>query len=125
MANYEFARRSWVKLTIGALIATGMTLAPPAGIAAAAPGTNQGDNGSHGQGNSGDNGNHGQGNNGHDPGGGGSGPGGGGDSGGGDPSAPGDPQDPADPDAVAASSDILPCAPDLAVQTPCLEAPSL
>ena len=132
MANYEITRQPWVKLTIGGIIVAGMTLASPAGLAVAAPGSNQGDNGNHGQGNSGDNGNHGQGNGGQGTGSGsgggdpGSGDPGAGDPGGGDPgTTPGRPEDPGDPGVVAASSDILVCAPDLAVQTPCLDAPPL
>jgi hypothetical protein len=131
MANNEIRRSRWIRATLGALIAGGMILVPPAGVAFAAPGANQGDNGNHGQGN---NGNHGQ-----DPGGGGPGGGdpgggdpgggdpgggdpGGGDLGGGDPGG-GDPGTPGDPGIIPASSDILPCAPELDPQTPCLALP--
>lgn len=128
MANYQSTYSTLARTSLGAIVALSTVLVPPVGIAAAAPGSDQGDNGNHGQGNNSDNGNHGQGNNGHGPGNGGGDPGGGdpgggdpgggggdpggGDPGGGDPGGgggPGDPGDPGDPAMSTVSSDMLLC----------------
>lgn len=87
-----------LRAAVGVLMATSVLMAGPGGIALAAPGTNNGDNGNHGQGN---NGRGNGGTPGGDPGsepGGGPGTGGGGIGG---PNTDPDPQPPTDPAAPA------------------------
>jgi hypothetical protein len=114
MAKHQTPHSMRLRAAIGALIAGGMLLAGPACIGFAAPGTNNGDNGNHGNGNTGHgNGNSGQGNGPGNPGGG--------------SGNPGNPGTPTDPDGnvgnLSGTSDFLLCGLDNVVATSCAEDP--
>jgi len=99
MAKHQAPHLLRVRAVIGALIAGGMLFVGPAGIALAAPGGSEGNNGNHGQGNNGKGQGNGGGGSGNDGGGsgndgGGSGNAGGGGNGGGGSGSPGSPGNP-------------------------------